>query len=714
MTLDLKAAGGQAERVRAYGFTVFIGAFLLFQLQPLIGKYLLPWFGGGPGVWMACMLFFQTLLVVGYAYAHALSQYCRPRVQCGLHVLLLASALATLPIVPTPGKAAPAHSPALAILLLLAGNVGVPYFLLSTTGPLLQRWYSASYLRPPYHLYSLSNLGSLLGLISYPVFFEIRFSRRTQLALWESGLALYCTACAFCAWNWFRTVRQHQLRGPLLAPAPAVDSSQSASEGDPSTLIARRLLWLLWPACSSVLLLAVTNKLCLDVAAVPFLWVLPLSVYLASYIICFAGPGWWKPVSSTVAFGLAATVVCWALLRGVSWPFWGQLCAYVVVLFVCCLSCHGELYRLRPPAEALTSFYLFIAAGGALGALFVSVIAPRVFTEYYELHWGLMAGALLFALARTLAILRTPQPQGRVAPAWNSRDWRVLGLVSVWLGFFALSSILWLQARRPGTEIVHKSRNFFGVLTVFEHRRDVPNGHHLLLQHGRITHGLQFVLPQLQSWPTTYYGPDSGVGRAFQVLPDAPRRIGVLGLGTGTLAAYCRPGDFLHFYEINAEVEALAHSRFTYLSNCQAKCTVTLGDARLSLQQQAAQGFDLLAVDVFSSDSIPLHLLTCEAFALYLRHVKPNGLIAVHVSNHFLDLEPVLAAMARHFHLYSAVIDHDAKPDQWWIYSSTWVLLSRDGQLLQQPAIRSVAKSKSPREIPLWTDDFNNLLQILR
>jgi len=300
--------------------------------------------------------------------------------------------------------------------------------------------------------------------------------------------------------------------------------------------------------------------------------------------------------------------------------------------------------------------------------------------------------------------------------SWALPDWRRLGVTALWVGFLGLATALWLQARRPGSAIVHKSRNFYGVLTVFEHRKDEPNGHHFLLQHGRITHGLQFADPQLQNWPTTYYGPESGVGLAFKALGTEPRRIGVVGLGTGTLAVYSRPGDYLHFYEINPEVRTLATSRFTYLTKCRGACEVTLGDARLSLETEQAQDFDLLALDAFSSDSIPIHLLTREAFELYLRHLKPGGILAVHTSNHFLDLEPVVISLARHFHLEFAVVNHDPNKDQWWIYASSWILLSRDAHVLNQPAIGSAAKSQStkPREVRLWTDDFSSVFPILK
>jgi spermidine synthase len=702
----------------AFALTIFLGAFLLFQVQPLIGKYLLPWFGGGPGVWTTCLLFFQSALVGGYAYAHVLARYFKPRTQTVIHLALLATAIASLPIVPSEAWKTRVGHPVVAIMLLLAANIGLPFLVLAATGPLLQSW-SAHSGKPPYRLYALSNLGSLLALASYPVFFEAHFTRRTQARFWEYLFVLYAFACGFC------TV--YSLSGCRVAKdcpdaelAPASKRVQEAS----APALGRRLLWVLWPACGSVLLLATTNKLCLDVAVVPLLWVLPLGVYLLSFVICFSGPSWYPRLTYTLALGAGMVGLCWALFQGGTWPFWKQVSVYTGALFVCCMVCHGELFRIRPERHALTEFYLMVAIGGALGGVFVSLIAPALFTNYYELHLGLAMLGLLVLGVRTCEIIRTlipttfgqPGASTTSASSWRAREFTRLGLALLWLFFFGLITVLWLQARRFRTDIVHKSRNFYGVLTVFEYRKDETNGHHFLLRHGRITHGFQFVNPQLQNWPTTYYGHDSGLGLAFAALPTASRRVGVVGLGTGTIAAYSRPEDFFHFYEVNPQVCRLATTRFNFLANCRGRTEVTVGDARLSLERQQPQSFDLLVLDAFNSDSIPVHLLTIEAFQTYLRHLEPQGVIAVHISNHFLNLEPLVAAMARELGLNSVLIDHDANPKQWWIYSSTWVLLSRQGEILDSPSIRAAAKSVGTlkKHPPLWTDDFSNLFQILR
>jgi hypothetical protein len=767
-----------------YAATIFLGAFLLFQVQPLMGKFILPWFGGGPGVWTTCMLFFQALLLGGYAYAHGLTQRLRPKTQAWVHVVLLALAIASLPIVP--GDRWKPHgggNPSLEILALLTICVGLPYFVLSCTGPLLQHWFFKQFPgRSPYRLYALSNLGSLLALISYPFLVEPRLTRKTQASLWGIGLVLYVASCAWCA------LRNNRVPAPA-TPAEAVPlispqaESGAAEHGcgitrrllsEPRATCLQKLLWVLLPAVASVLLLATTNKLCQDVAVIPFLWVAPLSLYLLSFIICFDHERWYQRVPFTVALAGVAAAWCWSLYYGASWPVWKQLTIYCSGLFICCMVCHGEVYRLRPPAEKLTGFYLGISAGGALGGLFVALGAPLVFTNYYELHWGLflctsllllicllegsrwlpgktsdqawlwlacLLPILAFAgLDRCLAqmgnahnVLSKPFATGlRVAMwfflgfmllSWILRQrphkfiyWRPLACAWLLLGVCLLGAALWNQAHVSEPDKLLRTRNFYGVLTIYEHDKNDPKSRHLLLQHGRITHGIQFVDPEQASLPTSYYATGSGVGLAFEALPPGHHRIGVVGLGTGSLAVYARPGDYLRVYEINPQVIELASSRFSYLRRCSGKTEVVLGDARLSMEREPPQQFDLLALDAFSSDAIPAHLLTREAFELYGRHLKTNGVIAVHISNHFLDLEPVVRAMANEFQYFAAVVDYDETPDQWWLYSSTWVLLTKDETLLQLPEI-SVAASPllgARRKEVRWTDDFTSLFQVLK
>jgi hypothetical protein len=792
LTLALLHEVEEIYSMAAYALTIFTGAFLLFQVQPLIGKYILPWFGGGPGVWTTCMLFFQVLLLGGYTYAHLTSHYLKPRRQALLHLVLLIAALAMLPITPSESwKPAGGGNPTLQILALLAATIGLPYFVLSATGPLMQQWFSQT--APgvsPYRLYALSNVGSLLALVTYPFYFESHFTRIIQAKFWGWGLVVYALCCCACAIKLWRSY----------PPGPGLDSNPVPPAPACPLPFLPQALWVLLPACASLLLLATTNKLCLDVAVFPFLWVAPLALYLLSFVICFDSPRWYARFPFTLALIAAMAGLCWALFKAADWSVAKQVAVYCGGLFVCCMVCHGELYRLKPDPRHLTRFYLMIAAGGALGGVFVAVVAPLVFTDYFELHWGLFFCAVLFLLVcatdsgpggapGTPSIEPAPasvsdpgEPTldlrwsrqwrwlacilplfvfggldwflGRLAGhakglpkscfiglrigmwtllvlmvvSWIARGkfgafryWRFLACVWVSLGVLALGTTLWMQARGSASDRIYRSRNFYGVLTVYEHYRNEPLSHYFLLQHGRITHGLQFADPAQARWPISYYGAESGIGLGVGALPPGPRRIGVAGLGTGTMAAYARAGDYLRIYEINPQVVTLATTRFTYLTNfCRSPGTlqIALGDARLSMEKEPSQHFDLLVLDAFSSDAIPVHLLTREAFALYGRHLNTNGIIAVHISNHYLDLEPVVVKLAREFGYKLAAIDYDDTENEgeWWLYSSTWVLLSRNEQIINSPAIREAAYTVSTNSLkgPLWTDDFASLFQILK
>jgi SAM-dependent methyltransferase len=751
----------------AYALSIFTGAFLLFQVQPLIGKYILPWFGGSPGVWATCMLFFQTLLLGGYAYAHFSTKHLKPKNQALLHLALLALSLALLPITPADSwKPLVAGDPTWRILALLTVSLGLPYFVLSATGPLMQQWFSQTHPGvSPYRLYALSNVGSLLALLSYPFFFEPAFPRQMQATLWSVGLGLFVVFCGFCAWRLLR-------HGDAIA-APVDPTAENEAPATPS--LVDRTLWLALPAVASVLLLATTNKLCQDVAVIPFLWVLPLSLYLLSFIICFDSPRWYVRWLFLLLLAVGIGAVCHLLFAGFGASLVTQVVGYSGMLFVGCMFCHGELYRLKPHPRHLTSFYLLIATGGALGGFLVAVVAPAVFNSFLELHVSLGLLALLAAVvcvkdrSRPLALaalagtwlvtpvvpaLRMSPPSGFTATllallseirsfyrdhwwaigllalltvvcfgAWPGivvRDWRArVGSFVVTLPL-VLGVVLAMQIKDSDHFAISASRNFYGVLTVFEYSKADPQEHHFLLQHGKITHGLQFADPVKATWPTSYYGKNSGVGLALLHLPQTKdKRIGLVGLGTGSLAAYGEPGDYLRIYEINPQVQRLARSRFTYLANCAAKVDVIMGDARLSMENELkrheSQQFDLLALDAFSSDAIPVHLLTEEAFATYLQHLKPDGVIAVHISNRYLDLQPVVDNLARHFGLSTAMIN-DNNEDDWWNYATTWVLVTKNREWLDTPVIRNATTEpwQKRRPVPLWTDDYASLFQILK
>lgn len=749
----------------AYALTIFLGAFLLFQVQPLIGKFILPWFGGGPGVWTACLLFFQVLLLGGYAYAHWSARRLNARRQVLMHAVLVVVSLAFLPVAPGDGwKPDGTGSPMLQILALLTARLGLPYLVLSATGPLLQHWFSR--LHPtvsPYRLYALSNVGSLLALLSYPFYFETYFTRRTQAWFWALGFLAYVICCGWCAWKLWRANPEQALPSPPDGEATASDSGASRFQ---------RLLWLLLPACGSMLLVATTNKLCQDVAVIPFLWVLPLGLYLLSFVIAFDHARWYARPPFALALVAALAGMVWLLQHGTDLSLARQLWGYGGALFVCCLVCHGELFRLRPPPQQLTQFYLLIAAGGALGGALVAVVAPLVFRDYFEIHWAMGLCGLLFVLVcagertatparywkwlglaltvasvlgldRWLAGLSPAQEiLARYLLALRIGIWGMFAcLVTLWIarggfakfrhgrwlacGWFAagevaLVAMLLFHALRPGAAVVFRTRNFYGTLKVCEYHKDDPEEHYFLLEHGRITHGLQFTAPDRARIPSSYYTSGSGIARAVRALPEGPRHLGVVGLGTGTMAAFARNGDAIRLYEINPAVQRVASAPFSYLGNCAGKVEVVLGDARLSLEREPAQHFDLLTLDAFSSDAIPIHLLTREAFVTYARHVRTNGIIAVHISNSYLDLEPVVMNLARTFGYQAAIVEQEDGVDEdgegaWWVYGSTWVLLSRDEALLQHPVIQQGARPPHQRaaEIPLWTDDFASIFQIL-
>jgi hypothetical protein len=762
-----------------YALTIFIGAFLLFLVQPLIGKYILPWFGGSPGVWTTCLLFFQTLLLGGYAYAHYTSTRLRPRTQATVHLVLLALALVWLPIVPDADwKPGPADEPTRRILLLLTATLGLPYLLLSATGPLLQRWFHLAHPdKSPYRLYSLSNAGSLLALLAYPFAIEPLLSRTTQAWSWSIALALFAVLCGACAWQ----IRRLNPTAPELAPAAAPTAESTAAEADPARPNpTQRFFWLALPAVASVLLVATTSKLCTDVAVIPFLWVLPLALYLLSFILAFDHPRWYSRGLFAAAFVLACANLGYLLTLGSHAPILRQVTGYSLALFVACMICHGEAYRLRPPPRYLTGFYLSLSLGGALGGLFVAVLAPLLFNDYHELAIGfwvlayLVAAICLLQRSRSLAlgvgagtllgvfvlpafVMARPDAESGLL-GWATSYWTGFRgfygehkyyaagvfLMLLWslrgalrrekfewhprfaalpLGLTALlGAVLFMQATGGRENILDASRNFYGTLKVRSYGEPGSVSHNYILSHGVTTHGLQFAKPPYESWLTSYYGAESGVGLAIDLSEPTSggRHLGLVGLGVGTVSALGMPGDKLRIYEINPAVLTLARERFTFLSQTVADVKIVMGDARLSMENElehdAPQNFDVLALDAFSSDAIPVHLLTVEAFELYLKHLKPDGIIAVHISNRYLDLRPAIEGLAKRFQLHLATISHDPKDEEWWLYRSTWCLLTRDPRRLAHDAIQRAMDEPSDEtaETVLWTDDHASLLPVLK
>ncbi|SPE25679.1 Integral membrane protein-like protein [Candidatus Sulfopaludibacter sp. SbA3] len=676
-----------------YALTILVSAFLLFQVEPVIAKIILPWFGGSAAVWTTCLLFFQLALLMGYLYAHALVRYLKPRMQAVAHIgLLLVSTLA-LPIYPSASlKPSGAGDPVLGILGLLTLTVGFPFFLLSTTGPLLQAWYARTHKGAmPYRLYALSNAGSMFALLSYPVLFEPVFGTKRQASIWSICYAVFIILCAITAY----------LAGK--APDAAHEEEEAIATEPPGPAL--YALWIALPAVASALLLAITNHLSQNVAAIPFLWILPLSLYLLSFILCFEGSGWYKRFPYIPLLAVAVGSMAYAL--GVDNT--GNLNIKVLVplfslgLFTCCMVCHGELARLKPHPRYLTHFFVMISVGGALGGLTVGLIAPYVFNAFYELPVGLVVCAIL-----TVIVLKYDKEL-----SWF-RNWQqpaFLGAV-VLTGALTVYTGMELRNFQKGARLM--VRNFYGALKVKDSGPKTDLEATRSLTHGTINHGEQYLNPIRRDLPTTYYGPNTGIGIAIRDKNKSHAvRIGVIGLGTGTIAAYGRLGDYVRYYEINPIVRRIAHSQFSFLDDCRCQTGVAMGDARLSLEKEAPENFDVLAVDAFSSDSIPVHLLTREAMDLYFRHLKPDGILAVHISNRYLDLQPVVRGEAQATGHVARLVDTDDDDSQ-DVFGATWILVTAPSPGFDGEILNNSAEIASKRTVRLWTDDYSNLFQILK
>lgn len=680
----------KAVPVSLFAVTIFLSAFLLFAVQPIVGKIILPWFGGSAAVWTTCVLFFQLLLLAGYVYADLTSRLLKPATQGMLHAGLLLIALFTLPLHPSPNLALASDTiPELRIALVLGASVGLPYFLLSTTGPLLQSWYARTYQGAlPYRLYALSNLGSMLALLSYPFLVEPNFFLGVQAQSWSWGFGAFAVLCAVLSLGNLRVTA---------ADAGVLDDA-NATPPSKGTMV----LWAALAACASTLLLAVTSQLTQNIAPIPFLWVLPLALYLLSFILCFEGRGWYMRGPYALMFGIGLGLICVAVQMGPSHPgIWRLISLYSVTLFFACMVCHGELAALKPHPKYLTRFYLMLSLGGAIGGIFVALVAPHVFRDMLELPIAFIAVIVVFFWV----LFRDPN-----SPMYRGRS------KLLWLFAIALLCAVGYCLGQGYVENVRDSRvmlrNFYGWLKV----EDSGSGstEERMLTHGTITHGMQYLAEERRRWPTTYYGRNCGAGLAVAELgKSGPVKVGVVGLGTGTFAAYGRKGDNFVFYDINPQVLALATTEFTYLKDSGAKIEVNLGDARLSMADQPPQKFDLLVLDAFSSDAIPVHLLTREAFALYLKHLSPRGVLAVHISNRYLDLKPVVKEAAKYFHKEARLVDSE-EIDYVGVYSSDWILVANDPAIFDTDSLKVAAETFETQPIRMWTDDFSDLYQILK
>ena len=703
---------------------VALSAFLLFLVQPLIAKQILPWFGGSSAVWTTCMLFFQGALLLGYAYADVTPRALGTKRQPMLHIVVALLALSVLPILaPESWKPVGGEEPISRILMLLAVTIGLPYVLLSTTSPLIQSYFAR--LHPgsdPYRLFALSNAASLIALVAYPLVIEPFVGTRMQAIGWSVLFAVFVLLLVSLAWRVSRTSRAEVQSTPVEAatstphPSP-LPQGERGSVSDFATVAANavtnagtnvdtkldtvtQLRWIALSAAGSMLLLAVSNHITQNVASVPLLWILPLTLYLLTFILTFDGTGWYKRPIFAGPFFVLVIGMCYLLVeKDFQFDLVIQTSVFCVGLFVVCMVCHGELVLSKPAPQNLTRFYLLVSIGGALGALVVSVAAPLLFSTYVETPLALLVAALLF-----IPVAHATHP--------------FLRWVAVALAIGAVGTGAWF-VKQEHNNAVEVTRNFYGVLKVKSYDDPKNEDYLVRLVHGAILHGEQYPNEKWRRLPTTYYTPTSGFGRAVNLqrevspITNNSQRIGMIGLGVGTVAAYCREGDICRIYEINAEVERLARKHFTYLADSKGKVNVILGDARLSLEREASNQFNVLAVDAFSGDSIPMHLITQEAVRAFMGQVSGNGILAYHVSNRFLNLAPVLAEIAAKEKLVGVVVEDPAQKDNSLHSSSTWVLLARNAEALKGIGEAGLTLERSAGA-PLWTDDFNNLWSVVK
>lgn len=648
------------------------------------------------------MLFFQVVLFAGYTYAHLLHRWLSIRGQVTTHVILLVLAMLTLPISPSAEwKPSGEESPIGLILLLLVAKVGFPYFLLSSTGPLLQSWLAvSSYSNQPYRLYSLSNIGSLLALLSFPFAFEPIFSSSQQAAIWSWAFAAFVLLCIVSGFALSRT--------SLAKVKSGIDSAERhtnvPSEVVQTIDLKRRLAWFSLPALASMMLLATTNQICIDTAVIPFLWIIPLSIYLISFILTFDSSRWYSRRAYIMLAAVAFTSLYFLKLVKFESPLLLSLGIYFVGLLGACMVCHGELVRLKPNSQHLTSFYLTMSAGGACGGLFVGLLAPLIFRGYFEWQLSLLACILLFAdcyLRESAAWCRIPL-RFKIASA----------AATILIAMFALD----LSSSKSNHQIA-VTRNFYGVLSVNRVSDRATGNAMLKMVHGHIVHGSQFEADDKCDLPTAYYTSQSGVGRLLSnYRKDQPRRVGVIGLGAGTLACYGRSGDLMKFYEINPAVVQLAQEYFTFLKRCSASCEIMTGDGRLVLEREPSQNFDVLVLDAFSGDAIPVHLLTKQAMGIYDSHLASDGVIAVHISNLYLDLRAIVDGLSEEFGYQSILVDGPDSDVDRSALKATWILMSKNPQ-----SLADAVGGPSPASIEalvgkpvLWTDEKSNLLQAIK
>jgi hypothetical protein len=742
-----------------FSVTALLGAFLLFLVEPMFARMVLPLLGGAPAVWNSCLVFYQVALLVGYLYAHAVSR--RPaRQQAVFQIALLAAAAVALPIAVHGGGAPPASANPIGwVFRILVVSLGLPFVVLATTGPLLQRWFASLGPRTdgsPYSLFAASNIGSFVALLGYPFLVEPLLRLRQQSVTWTAGYALYALLMLLCgAALWRANPDLSASPPPVPTPAPArgrrarATSADVQDEDDPW---AKRLHWLGLAAVPSSLMMSVTTFISTDVGSIPLLWVVPLALYLLTFVLAFAERQLIPRRVVTWLFPIAVVLVVALVIAPPVYPL-TMIGLHLSAFFVVSLACHLELAASRPPAEQLTEFYLWLSAGGAVGGLFNALIAPLIFVNPFEYPLAALSACLL--LPEALGTTTSPRSQLRTVGtlAMTAVPVTLVALLVMFVQRFdaripadtftryaiifgppclaafvmrrtplrmgiALAAVVVsavfvrFDSRMP----IHLERSFFGV------HRVLFSGRERVLLSGTTNHGAQSIDPALACEPLTYYSRGGPVGQLFAHLAaTAPvSRVGVVGLGTASMAAYASPGQTWTFFEINPVVERIARDPdyFTYLRDCAPTARVVTGDARLMLALQPDAAFDVLVLDAFSSDSIPVHLMTREAMQLYVRTLAPHGVIAVHVSNRYLELAPVVGATAREAGLVSMTELHGPTEEQHRISAeispSRWVLLARSRADFGALTADSRWESLDEVDGPVWTDDYSNVIGVLR
>lgn len=675
----------------AFGFAIFLSAFLLFTVQPLLAKKLLPWFGGSPTVWLANMLFFQAILLAGYLYAFCLTKLPNSRWQVFIHFLLLGASFLFVPL--------SAHAIELStwlplkIIFVLAQTFFLPGLLISASSPLLQYWFYRCYHAPfPYRYYALSNLGSLLGLLAYPFIIEPLLGLTKQMQLWSLFYGLFVLGVIGCL-----MVTLKRTQSTRLVPEFSARESDSSSSATQTALTYRRLfLWVLLTFLSNALLLSSTQFMLQNIVGFPLLWVLPLALYLITFIITFAHPKWYWRSFWLMIFG-ACIVFILSLISHHQLALWVQILVFSLLLFSGCMICHGELILLKPHPSRLTAFYLAIAFGGVLGGIFISLLAPLLLNSWVDFY-GVLAAIFLVG---TVAFHLYSQHR------FDKLIWPLMGLIICLFAFFQ-------ENDHPGT-IILKERNFFGMLEVLETFSANGQLEQRQLRNGSILHGLQFMHGPRRFEPSSYYSTGSGLSWAFEferlLKFEQPYykglKVGVIGLGIGTISAMGQKGDLIRFYEIDPDVVKIAWQQFYYLKETKALVDIIVDDGRLALAKNPiSENYDILVVDAFSGDAIPLHLLTLEAMQTYLFHLAPQGILVFHISSRYIDLYPPLQALASYLGWY-AYDCHNSADFKNWVSSSEWVLITRAPGLGMFLYDNHAILFRTERTGNIWTDDYH-------